>query len=485
MLSSTLLVAVALFAVPAQADKDSNPYPWGSNPNNAYKMYWKDSPNVLEDLDQFSALYIKIHNGCVWSEYGLGTSYDDDGENHDGDEQWYMTRTQPFRANTAFSLYGTLRSGFSGWGGNCNKKTYINSFFTLMGADTIVDALNMGVQAFPDNDGYGAAYCYEYDGESQDDDESGSGDNNDDNEAGSTTMGCKADGTFVTATFSGDDCDGNYFMNITDDLDDYNQAMNKASCQQVWNYKKNYVQDASRRALKNADSGRALEQNDDAQNDDNAAAQQTSTYGSIAETLLMTSFACDLELYPNGQCPDPYGLKLKYDNNMKAAASGSRSSFFASAANATNSHWQTPIKLLSWMFVMVGIFFAMFSYSLANKETIKKNGGGVVGFVATAWAGVQGAVVNSTVRCLTTNEVDDGSGETAKKRKKKSSRSSGDKSPRSEKSPRSGNRTRSSRSSRKSSSVGGSKSFDSKLSTAERERYSPKDQEDDLETRMT
>lgn len=65
------------------AEKDSNPYPWGENPNNGFKMYWNDAPNVLQDLDKFSALYIKSH-GCVWSECSVGDDYDDDGEDRDG-----------------------------------------------------------------------------------------------------------------------------------------------------------------------------------------------------------------------------------------------------------------------------------------------------------------------------------------------------------------------------------------------------------------
>jgi hypothetical protein len=71
------------FVAVVSAEKDSNPYPWGENPNNQFKMYWNNAPNVVQDLDKFSALYIKFH-GCVWSECSLGDAYDDDGENRDG-----------------------------------------------------------------------------------------------------------------------------------------------------------------------------------------------------------------------------------------------------------------------------------------------------------------------------------------------------------------------------------------------------------------
>ncbi len=68
--------------VPLYAEKDSNPYPYGNNPNNQFKMYWNDAANVLQDLSKFSALFIKYH-GCVWSECHVD-QYDDDGEDRDG-----------------------------------------------------------------------------------------------------------------------------------------------------------------------------------------------------------------------------------------------------------------------------------------------------------------------------------------------------------------------------------------------------------------
>jgi hypothetical protein len=65
-----------------RAEKDSNPYPYGENPNNVFKMYWNDAGNIMQDLSKFSSLHIRYH-GCVWSECQVD-SYDDDGENRDG-----------------------------------------------------------------------------------------------------------------------------------------------------------------------------------------------------------------------------------------------------------------------------------------------------------------------------------------------------------------------------------------------------------------
>lgn len=387
MLSLTLPIALLVSSLFARcgAEKDSNAYPWGSNPNVKNKMYWKDSPNVLEDLTKFSALYIKVH-GCVWSEFGLGTSYDDDGENHDGDGNWYMSRTQPFRANAAFSLYGTLRDDVNFIGG-CKKGTYINSFFTYLGADTIVKLFGLGVSAFPDAS-YGSNYCYEYQDNSGSNNKNGkdrrdlkSGDNNNNADTMSTTMGCAADGSFANAKFLGDDCDGKYFLNITDSLKKYNSAIKKVGCQQIWNYHKDYT------------GSRALGQN---YNDD----QITTTYGSIAEKLLLTSFACDLNLYPEA-CPNPYGLKAKYTKKMNSAAAASRKASSRSFANGVVAGaWQNPLLFFSWFFLVIAMLLGVYAYVVKNRRYVQKEGGGVRGLTKVAWNDVRGKVVKGTAKAL-------------------------------------------------------------------------------------
>jgi hypothetical protein len=49
----------------------------------------REPGNILANLYQYSALYVR-HVGCMWSEYEQ--AYDDDGENRDGDENWYQGR---------------------------------------------------------------------------------------------------------------------------------------------------------------------------------------------------------------------------------------------------------------------------------------------------------------------------------------------------------------------------------------------------------
>ena len=49
--------------VPVAANKDESYYVNGiTNPNVREKMYWKEGYNVLQDLDQFAALYVTYHN---------------------------------------------------------------------------------------------------------------------------------------------------------------------------------------------------------------------------------------------------------------------------------------------------------------------------------------------------------------------------------------------------------------------------------------
>ena len=61
LIVSTVLALVVGTAI---AEKDGNAYPWGTNPNVQAQMYWRDASNILEDLDQFESLFIRVH-GCV------------------------------------------------------------------------------------------------------------------------------------------------------------------------------------------------------------------------------------------------------------------------------------------------------------------------------------------------------------------------------------------------------------------------------------
>eukprot|EP00957_Ditylum_brightwellii_P169558 12905721-Ditylum_brightwellii.AAC.1 len=106
---------------------------------NQLSKYWTDARDVLENLDQYQALWVKVH-GCVWSECSIDqNNADDDNEQRDGDETWYLARTQKFCANAAFSLYGIPTNHISIM--SCSRGNFINSFFTYDGADTLLDAV--------------------------------------------------------------------------------------------------------------------------------------------------------------------------------------------------------------------------------------------------------------------------------------------------------------------------------------------------------
>ena len=360
------------------AEKDSNPYPWGDNPNNQFKMYWNDARNVLQDLDSFQSLYIKYH-GCVWSECSVD-SYDDDGENRDGDEYWYQYRTQPFCANAAFSLYGVLKGHWLQWN-HCSRATYINSFFTYGGADTIFEALNIHVQTVfedynADDDGsyssHANAMCYEIEDEYNNralrvlqQRDLGSGDNNGDysNYGMSSTMGCSANGKYTVAMFEGQTCDGNYYLESTDDLTKYNRKMKGVRCRQIWN-RFTHSKGA-------ATYTRMLEENgdDDGGDDDDYYAV---SYNSPAEYLLSHSWACDVSLYPEG-CPDPYGLKSKYDAVLSAVSSGRSTSM-----TVFYMRLRKPFLVVSTLFMMAALALLSATYYLHRKQDASASGWGPV-----------------------------------------------------------------------------------------------------------
>ena len=313
-------------------------------------MYWNDARNVLQDLDQFQSLYVKYH-GCVWSECSVD-SFDDDGETRDGDEYWYQDRTQPFCANAAYSLHGELKSHWGGFN-SCTKSTYINSFFTYGGADTLLSVLGISTSTvfddeYGDDDGNSNtnsnAVCYAIDSRR----ELSSGDGDDSYYGMSSTMGCSADGSFSVAKFTGGTCDGNNFVETSDKLKKYNRGANRINCKQIWNLRKD-----GRRL--NTNNQRELEQNDN-----NGGSYYTPQ--SSAEALLMNSWACDIQIYPNG-CPDPYSLKKKYLSVLTAVSNGE------SANKALrNARLKAPVHFLSTIMLLVGLTLLAGAYYIQNKS---------------------------------------------------------------------------------------------------------------------
>lgn len=316
----TIMIVVCSFAldeVHGAKDNSYYPYPEFVNPNTYYRMYWKDAANVIEDMDEFESLYIKYH-GCVWSAYV--NSYQD-SEDRDGAENdyWYLGSPQMFRANTAFSLYGTLKG--SKVKGGCGKNTYINSFFSLAGVETVATPLNIDTS-------YANSYCKArdvddgsgdrrtrrlanndryYDDGGQIDDVYYNADDNDDGDDGdddslsyatSVGTGCSAKGKFVKDVYNGTQCDGAMYDYTTDTLAQFNIDMSYVMCTQIYNAQ--------------TDMGGAYNNNDD--NDDGSSPYQNT----VAYKILSLSSACSLTMYPN-KCPNPYNLLALYESNMQKA----------------------------------------------------------------------------------------------------------------------------------------------------------------------
>ena len=263
-----------------------------------------------------------------WSECGVD-NHDDDGENRDGDENWYQYRTQEFCGNAAYSLYGVKKGHFVV--NTCSRGTYINSFFTYGGSDVLAEALGISVkQYYYDDDSYSNADCLLLENEGNDDSYI------------SSTLGCSADGNFAMANFQGQTCDGKYFLETVDNLRSYNRAI-KVNCKGIWALNKH----------------------------------KSSSSASPAETLLRSSWACDIDMYPNG-CPDPYGMKRKYTTVLRAASNGQ-----PTGIAVANAQLKNPLRVASFLAFVAGVGLLSYSFYTKNKDKIQENGGGFVGVVTT------------------------------------------------------------------------------------------------------
>ena len=259
-------LALLLFHV-ALAAKDNDYYfPGFVNPNTEYPMYWKDSINVLQDIDQFEALYIRYHH-CVWSKYGSrygsGEDYDDSDDENDngcggfgGEYYWYLGKTQCFKANAAYSLYGVLKGqkAIMKGGSYCHGDSFINSFFTTFGAESFAGPLGLGVDTAnsycTSTSEDGEQYKGSNDGNSGDNEEYADAQVDDDylgddyayydfNRFTSTGTGCSADKNFVTDFYSGAFCHGSNFNTTLNALTTFNEALRSFDCQQIYSSSSN------------------------------------------------------------------------------------------------------------------------------------------------------------------------------------------------------------------------------------------------------
>ena len=284
-------------------------------------------------------------------------------------------------------MYGRKKSdvGPLGWMG-CSRRHYINSFFTYGGADRVLraigetpeiyydssveytaydDAVQQGDDAvqeddannrrrledangdddgnsyeYPSNsncvkmegDGYGGYY------ETEQDDRrlSGSG-SGDQNNGYSSTLGCDANGEYIMGIFKGNSCDGNYFTEVIDTIPKYNKQHNRIGCHALYKTNDGY---------------------------------NSIKYTRLVE-LLSNSWTCDVSLYPNS-CPDPYGVKSRFEYAMKQAAEHGSNPMWT----LRNSQWRRPLRTASWIMIIAALMVLYATYNIKNAKRIKARGGG-------------------------------------------------------------------------------------------------------------
>ncbi|KAL7454698.1 hypothetical protein ACHAWC_006307 [Mediolabrus comicus] len=277
---------------------------------NLQKYQPASATDVINTFDSYDSFYIEVETGpCVWSECAIdATDKENMGDKRDGDELWYQFRTQSFCANAAYSLYGRkkgLDDVFDKFGNQCSKHHFINSFFTYGGSDNLLTALGQTPAVYWGSGGvYSNSECVDVDGGY-------------DGQASYSTLGCSSSGEFTLAYFDGNSCDGNYFVGAQS-YDKYNSAFESVEkCQNV---------------------------------------EKAALY-----TLLSFSWPCDVRLYPNGQCPDPYQRKAYYEYALSVAHSG---------GNPIRAYrhlvWKDQLRFISWMLFLASCIVLFVAFSIKN-----------------------------------------------------------------------------------------------------------------------
>ena len=300
-----------------------------------------------------------------------------------------MGRTQCFKANVAYSLYGILKNDNDYNDNNdndnvdntaaanaCRKDTYINSFFTTFGVESFAGPLGFGVNtansyctAVAPNDENNmylnddAAYADVV----VDDDYLDDGNYQFYNYAAYSSYGtgCSADGSFVTDAYSGAFCHGSNYLETTNTLDSFNQAMESLECTQIYDASNN----SNNNNNNNNNNGRQLENNNNNNNQNDIDFEELQ-----AVYILAYSKSCSLRQYPQ-DCPDPFGLKKKYANQMNAA--------LAYKTGANRDIGTKLIKTFTSLSFMTGVFFLLISlvlhrrnrrrFQLEKRKAIKRN----------------------------------------------------------------------------------------------------------------
>ena len=242
------------------------------NPNKYETMYWKDTDNILQDLSKFSALYVRVHQ-CAWT---WNQRHNDEDEEVEENDYWYLGKIPSMQANVAFSLYGQLNG--QGTFPGCNSLTFINSFYTTTGYTAFSKALYYAGASGFSSSSTGVSYGAEC--------QNGYG------------VGCDSSGGFAVHQYSSSVCNPANVTKTTNTLSNLNSAMKNVQCTQIYSKSKTYGSYSSSSSSSNNDDG----------SDDGYSSRSTTSL-----SLLDNSAACFYQnVYsPDGTCPDPFG-KIAY-----------------------------------------------------------------------------------------------------------------------------------------------------------------------------
>jgi hypothetical protein len=388
-----LVLGGALFAATnVQAVKDDEYYRAGmGNPNVDLKMYWADAHNVLEDLDQFSSLYIQYHN-CAWSQNRNQYNYDEEEESGSGDETdyWYIDATPQYTANVAYSLYGSLTGeSFSG----CNENTFINSFTTNSGFESFASAIYYAGSSSTDYSGTYSSECQ-----------------------GGAGVACDYQVGFATVSYSTNNCDPYYSTGVTDSMGYMNSAFQSAQCVKIYdgnsnNYNNNnnnnngnnynngnnrdLKQQQNNEEVDSPESSKNYNNNGDGSNNKEGDSESNNedrnlqnnygyggygyngynsynnyyNYAGTALSVLYYSNACFVQNFwaPNGGCPDPFGKLQLYQQNFNKGVRKSMKVDTYVTYRANMAVGKKYVKIGALFFMAAALLFA-FEQLMAHRS---------------------------------------------------------------------------------------------------------------------
>ncbi|KAL3916011.1 MAG: hypothetical protein SGILL_005373 [Bacillariaceae sp.] len=345
-------LAVVLAASPSvQAVKDDEYYRAGmGNPNVDLKMYWADAHNVLEDLDQFSALYVQFHN-CAWTQnYDHYSGDDEEGGSGDESDYWFVGATPSFSANVAYSLYGSLKG--ESFGG-CNANTFINSFTTNSGFEAFSSALYSAGAISTD---YSNSYSSEC--------------------AGGAGVACDYNVGFAYVSYSTDTCDPYYANGVSDNMGYMNSDFQSAQCVKIYDGSQNNNYGGGGYGGGYGGYG-GYGGGYGANNYNNAYNAYYQYYGTPL-SLLYYSNACFIQNFwaPNGGCPDPYGKLQLYQQNCNKGVRKSMKVDPYVTYRANMDKGKKLVKLGAVLFMAAALLYLMEQFMAFRKrmkpKTLKK-----------------------------------------------------------------------------------------------------------------